>query len=398
MRFDTIGPIARNQWAMIHQALGVRLEHDSHRRHQPCPGCGGEDCFRITDLYAETGGFFCSQRGAGTTGGDGFSLLSHVFGWTPLEALKAVASVLGMADGELDQADLDRRIEVARRQSEKARQIAAVEEEKNHQAAMWRVKHYIKVGTRPTSHGYLTLKRLDNPHNLLAYKEFLVAIMRDGRGNITGAQKISPDGTKQHVKGSHKQGSWHWLDSAPMRGEEIAVCEGWATGASSGHGCVAVTFDAGNMVIVAQELLILYPLSRILVLADNDQAGIRAANVIKAADPQRVTVKYAPNNHNDFNDFHADRVKVGIEKLEEVLERAAIIEYDGGFSRGEAEKKAENGRFGVLSDGRVIVEFETTTQCYEWIARTKYGISLDEMLDNNQFPVGFYVEEISNGK
>ncbi len=63
-------------------------------RHQACPGCGGKDRFRFVPADPD-GKWFCGQGGS-ATGGDGFNLLCHVFGWTKSEALHAVADRLGI--------------------------------------------------------------------------------------------------------------------------------------------------------------------------------------------------------------------------------------------------------------------------------------------------------------
>lgn len=325
LTFTQITALAAGRWEQIHRALGVALSTTSHQKHAACPGCGGKDRFRVTKAYHDTGGFICSQ-GGDTTGGDGFALLQHVHGWTPGESLRAVARECGLdvESAEIDYAELDRRRRIAEAQAKKAAEIRAVEQARQRQEAVYRVRHYLKVGTRPQYHPYLDAKMLTSPHNLIEYKNRLIVTMHDANGELTGCQMIFGTAEKwgemefhpcdKHtLKGSEKKGSWHWLQSPQSRGQTIAVVEGWATGASlvepeiGFDGAVAVAFDAGNIPTVTAALLTLYPSSRIVIYRDFDKAGINSANAAIALDPSRVTVMEppasAPTWATDWNDW-----------------------------------------------------------------------------------------------
>ena len=92
---EAVKRCAHGRWPEILAGLGIPAEAMTNR-HKPCPGCGGEDRFRFNPRD-DTGKWFCSQgERDNTTGGDGFGLLSHVHGWTFLEAVDAVAEVLGI--------------------------------------------------------------------------------------------------------------------------------------------------------------------------------------------------------------------------------------------------------------------------------------------------------------
>ena len=179
------------------------------------------------------------------------------------------------------------------------------------------MRHYLKVGTRPRHHPYLDAKMLDNPHNLIEYKDQLIVTTNNSNGELTGCQKIAADGSKLFLPGQEKKGCWHWLQSPPQRGQTIAVVEGWATGASliepeiGFDGAVAIAFDAGNIPTVCASLLTLYPSSRIVIYRDFDKAGVNAANAAVALDPSRVSVMEEPadaqTQHSawatDWNDY-----------------------------------------------------------------------------------------------
>lgn len=314
LTFTQVATLAAGRWEQIHRALGVSLSTTSHQKHTPCPGCGGKDRFRVTKAYHDTGGFICGGSGD-TTGGDGFSLLQHVHGWTPGESLRAVARECGLdvEAAEIDYAELDRRRRIAEAQARRAAAIRAAEQARQRQEAVYRVRHYLRVGQRPLHHPYLDAKMLENPHNLIEYKNQLIVTTSNSNGELTGCQKIAADGSKLFLAGQEKKGCWHWLQSPPHRGQTIAVVEGWATGSSlvepeiAFDGVVAIAFDAGNIPTVTAALLTLYPSSRIVIYRDFDKAGINAANAAIALDPSRVTVMEppagAPTWATDWNDW-----------------------------------------------------------------------------------------------
>lgn len=315
LTFAQVTALAAGRWEQIHRALGVSLATTSHQKHTPCPGCGGKDRFRVTKAYHDTGGFICSQGGAETAGGDGFTLLQHAHGWTPGESLRAVACECGLdvEAAEIDYAELARRLRVAEAQAKKAAAIREAEQARQRQEAVYRVRHYLKVGTRPRHHPYLDAKMLDNPHNLIEYKDQLIVTTNNSNGELTGCQKIAADGSKLFLPGQEKKGCWHWLQSPPQRGQTIAVVEGWATGASlvepeiGFDGAVAIAFDAGNIPTVCASLLTLYPSSRIVIYRDFDKAGVNSANAAVALDPSRVSVMEPPADSpawaTDWNDY-----------------------------------------------------------------------------------------------
>lgn len=127
--FADVRQAAYGRWESIHRALGIHLHTTSHRKHTPCPACGGRDRFRVKPSYAEHGNWFCSG-GGDQQSGDGFTLLCHVYGYSLADALKAVKEHLGL-DSQLtdhDRAQLRRKAE---QQAEAyTRMIQAKEEQK----------------------------------------------------------------------------------------------------------------------------------------------------------------------------------------------------------------------------------------------------------------------------
>ena len=91
--FRTVAQAARGRWPDLLPALGVAAPALT-RRHGPCPGCGGRDRFRF-DNRRDAGDWYCGGGGQPVSG-DGFDLLRHVHGWTPAQAVGAVADFLGL--------------------------------------------------------------------------------------------------------------------------------------------------------------------------------------------------------------------------------------------------------------------------------------------------------------
>ena len=119
--FNEVRIAATNRWEGIHRHLGVTLKSLSPAKHAPCPACGGRDRFRVFPDYAETGRWICSG-GGNQQMGDGFSLLGHVFGWSPQEQLKAVADYLGLS--RATNADREQLRQQAEKRAEQIRKSA----------------------------------------------------------------------------------------------------------------------------------------------------------------------------------------------------------------------------------------------------------------------------------
>lgn len=126
--FPEVRTAAAGRWEGIHRALGIQLATTSHTKHTPCPGCGGKDRFRLDATYQDTGRWICGG-GGDTQAGDGFSLLGHVFGWTPLEQLKAVADYLGLSSAN------DKERETLRRKAEAQTAAMLADAQRKHEQA-----------------------------------------------------------------------------------------------------------------------------------------------------------------------------------------------------------------------------------------------------------------------
>ncbi|WP_374962918.1 toprim domain-containing protein [Spongiibacter tropicus] len=183
----------------------------------------------------------------------------------------------------------------ARKRAEKAR--------KAEQATTARRALLIWNNAQPAtpSHPYLTRKRV-LPYGLREAAGNLVVPITDIDGVLCSIQTISPKGDKRFLSGGRIKGCMCWIEG--KYSDTVYIAEGWATAASvtayTGR-TTACAFNAGNIPAVAQAIRKKYPNIPLIVVADNDEAGIKAAR-------QTVSLTGAdlwcpPTPGYDFNDW-----------------------------------------------------------------------------------------------
>jgi phage/plasmid primase-like uncharacterized protein len=207
------------------------------------------------------------------------------------------------------------------RQAQAARQ-ALVEQERA-QAAESAAARWERA--KPANgHAYLQSKGVSGTDIRELAGELLIPIS-DTSGAMVNLQRILPDGTKRFLKGGKVVGGYMLLGHTV--GDRLVICEGYATGATI-HECtrlpVAVAFNAGNLLPVAQAMRAAYPSTRITIAADNDQwtdgnpgmtHAARAAAAV-GGDTIAPSFKDVSQRPTDFNDLArlegADAVKAAL--------------------------------------------------------------------------------------
>jgi putative DNA primase/helicase len=171
----------------------------------------------------------------------------------------------------------EERSALERKQAEVQR---AAEEEKRRQAEMAanRAREEWKVAVDTVEHAYLARKRVGGECTRVNERgELLVPVRKYSRtgGMLAGLQKIAADGEKRFTSHMDMIGGACVLgvidDGTPL----IAVVEGYATGETVRMATdftipVAVAYNAGNLLAVAQQLRADFPSAHILFLADDD--------------------------------------------------------------------------------------------------------------------------------
>ncbi len=151
--------------------------------------------------------------------------------------------------------------------------------------------------------------------------------MHDVKDRLVGMQILfdqpDEDGlTKKYWPyGLAKDGAFHLMGPHPEPGEPLLVCEGYATGASLHMAtglCVAVAFDAGNLMPVAEAMRERYAGRPIILCADDDwkteingkpfNTGVeKARNASDVVGGQVVLPVFTLSREDkwtDFNDLH----------------------------------------------------------------------------------------------
>ncbi|MDX2276170.1 MAG: toprim domain-containing protein [Hyphomonadaceae bacterium] len=142
-----------------------------------------------------------------------------------------------------------------------------------------------------------------------AKRPALVAAISDAHGALQGVQVtlLSAHGTAKaavatprRVIGKLMGGAVRLADAQ----DELAIGEGIETmlTASDAFGVPAwAALSADNL----SRLIIAQPLRRLIIAADNDEAGMRAAQTLRArmASSTRVEIEPAPPSFNDWNDW-----------------------------------------------------------------------------------------------
>ncbi|WP_425317646.1 toprim domain-containing protein [Pseudomonas nitroreducens] len=204
------------------------------------------------------------------------------------------------------------RIEQARRQRE------AEQHQRQQQAAELSHRWWNSARRAWPSHPYLQAKQV-HPYSLRQrHSELLVPLYLDGV--LANLQRISANGCKRFLRGGRITGCYSSLGSISA-GNQLYVCEGWATGASIHENTgspVACAMNAGNLKPVALALRSKYgDLVELVIAGDDDRQtpgnpGRTAAMAAALAAGALVTFPDwpadAPPSLTDFNDLRCWRL------------------------------------------------------------------------------------------
>lgn len=180
----------------------------------------------------------------------------------------------------------DNRQPTAAEQAELQRRMAAAkaardaEEVRIHAEARAKAQRLWSRATEvDTRHPYLVAKGFIPPYGLRQLDDVLLVPARDTAGVLHTLQFINADGSKRFLSGGRIKACYHAIGQVADK-NTLLLCEGFATGASlavaTGY-AVAVCFSAGNLQPVGLALRAKFPDVRMVVCADRDATGIKAA-------------------------------------------------------------------------------------------------------------------------
>lgn len=208
------------------------------------------------------------------------------------------------------------------RQHSIQRQREAEYAERHAEAAQLARQEWNSARMCDANHPYLRRKGIPALEGIRQARDGALLIpVLDAADNLQSLQRIYPDGTKRFLVGGKVSGGQFIIQGQPEK--PIAICEGFATGASihlATGWTVHVAFSANNMPVVAKPARDRFTDKAIIICGDNDEAGRkRGEEAAGLANAQLLFPHFTDDNGTDFNDLHQIE---GIEAVRSQLETA----------------------------------------------------------------------------
>ena len=301
---------AQGKWPHILNALGINVP-DNRNKHAPCPVCEGTDRFRFDDKEGK-GTWFCNQ--CTPQSGDGLNLVCHVLGLTPTQAAKRVNKLLSLNSEAI-----------------KSNPIKPSKTNKEIEQETKRDAEKILKETKLGKSFYLVSKNLEGIESLILHRSFpmlglfnspLLVIPFENNGQLATLQFIDKKGNKRFLKGTGTQArSYHQI---PGKTDDIYIGEGYATTLTSTRLTGSMGYVAGSANNTPSVALIAsrnHPMSKIIILIDNDATGIKSLKESMKLVPNCIGITPPDNNKKikDWNDYYQIH---GEEKTKKDLKQA----------------------------------------------------------------------------
>lgn len=305
-----IRPMMLGKWRPALLALGLPEEFLDVRQHGPCPMCGGKDRYRWTN-WQERGGYICSQCGHG----DGFTLAMGALGMSFRETVEALRAWLGEAPVHRPYIarTSERRPEIVGLTARCKRILASSATCDAVEAAARYLEARGLAGTPAKdirAHAGVDYLRAGQGKSveLVGHYPALVGIVRDNAGAPVTLHLtyLDRDGSKAKVDAPRKLLSVVGDGSVAIRlatvdGDTMGIAEGIETALSASliHGIPV--WSALNAPLLAR----FTPprnVSRLIVYADRDAAGMEAAWRLRDRLEGDCLVELALPKLKDWND------------------------------------------------------------------------------------------------
>ena len=211
-----------------------------------------------------------------------------------------------------------------------ARRIEAIKAQRDrerlarHTEAAQRATEILASCPPCTEHPYLTSKGISALGDIRSSRDgALLLPILSPEETPQSFQRIFPDGTKRFLTGGKVEGGFFHIPGDTNK--PLAICEGYATGASihlAGGNAVFIAFSASNLPIVAAQARSRYPHRAIMICGDADETGQRKAREAAAAAQAHLVIPdLAGKNGKDFNDLHQS---AGLEAVRRQLQEAEL--------------------------------------------------------------------------
>lgn len=183
----------------------------------------------------------------------------------------------------------------------------------------------------PEEHPYLKRKSIPPLGAIRQGRDGALLIpVLSANGASQSLQHIFPDGAKRFLTGGKVEGGYFTIPGGAETA--IALCEGYATGASihlaTGHTVIAA-FSANNLPVVAATIRKLHPQRPLIICADADDTGrAKGREATDAAQARLAVPIFHTGAGKDFNDLHLS------EGIEEVRRQLAEPETPSPMTNG----------------------------------------------------------------
>jgi len=223
-----------------------------------------------------------------------------------------------------------------------------------------------RAAPAPAAHPYLARKGI-GAHGARRDGKDLAVPMRDIDGKLWGIQTVKPDGGKLFLAGGRVQGTFATLGEL-RPGEPVIIAEGFATAATMREATgltVLAAFDSGNLIEVARAVRAADPARLIVMAADNDHhlprwavplpnVGETKAKAAAAAVGGVVLMpSFTPADPGtDWNDYAAQHGKDAVRKLaQDALQGHGIaLSSVGQVQRDAARQQSRSRPHGAEQD------------------------------------------------
>ena len=292
----------------------------------------GEDGFKIWDAWSQQADSYNSKdaksvwksiRASGNVTVATLFFEANCHGWNGKDEYQTPTSV-----------GVEERKSIA---LEKIVQVEAGEMERHAKAAKQAATIWDVSSPAPDDHPYLQKKGV-RAYGTRLHDDKLVIPLRDLAGTLHSLQTITPDGDKRFLPDGRVSGC-NYLIGTLDGATKIAVCEGFSTAATIHQATglpVAVAFNAGNLLAVAESLRENFSDLPMIICGDDDHKRNGNPGLTKAKEAARKAGAFLavpefgtarPDSATDFNDLGALR---GLEAVKKGITGAALPSPEAG--------------------------------------------------------------------
>ena len=267
-----------------------------------------------------------------------------------IQSIWSAKSKASMNSQELAQFDQQQKANKAK--------IATEQKLKHEEAAKACASHWDKANPNViANHPYIAKKQI-KAYGIKQLNKQLLIPLRNSEGQLVSIQYIQEDGTKRFKSGGQKKGCYCSIGKVT---DVLYICEGYATGATiheASNQAVAIAFDEGNLLLVAQSLQKKLLGIQIIIAADNDingeQSNVGIESAIKVSNSLNIAYTYPEfSGHKiDFNDL---KQLASLDEVKEQLIKNIVL----------PSKEAEQPPIVISDDDKIELLAQLSTMEYE---------------------------------